>query len=83
MLNIDALDNTLKYVYQNEASLMWIISYDLVSPTIAVSWEEDRKPGSCSVSLLVTVSACLQFTLESQRNRLKYQPSDASVEQIN
>lgn len=37
MLNIDALDNTLKYIYQNEASLMWIISCDLVSPTIAVS----------------------------------------------
>lgn len=37
MLNIDALDNMLKYVYQNEASLMWIMGCDLVSPTIAVS----------------------------------------------
>lgn len=68
MLNIDAFENILTHVYQNEVSLMWPMGCDLVSPTIAVSKQGEHKSGSCSVSQQVTVSACLQFTLKSQRH---------------
>lgn len=67
MLNIDAFENILTHEYQNEVSLMWPMDCDLVSPRIAVSKQENHKSGSRSVSQQVTVSACLQFTLESQR----------------